>query len=94
MAAFIPFSKRFFDEAEFRRGYFYDFSDAELDVSSKTDYRQVVDRTGNHRIILRIDHNNDGIIVVPNGRGTREIRAIATAYSVGNEGEVAIKLCD
>lgn len=73
---------------------FYEFTESEFEISKATGDLQIVGRLGNHRIILSIDHDENGIITVPDGKETKQIRARATAYSTDSNGEVVIALWD
>lgn len=73
---------------------FCSFSESELQEYPTTGRIQIVDRTGNSNIILCIDHDDDGLISVPDGDSTKQIRAFVTAYSLDENGQLAIRLWD
>lgn len=73
---------------------FYSFSERELKWDKQTGGVRIAYYTGNTNIILRIDNDGDGMITVPDGDSTKQVRAPMTAYSLDESGTVAIQMWD
>lgn len=78
-----------------RRGiYFYNFSDYELTEPNSSGLRPIIDRMGNTHFVICVDHDNDGLVEVPNGEETLLLRTRITAYSLDSNGEIGVTLWD
>lgn len=80
-------------EGNRRRIQFYPFSEDELSDGFSEDStiveNSIIDGFGNNRIIFAFDHDNDGVITVPDPEGsssdTLELRTSVTAFVQANE---------